>query len=272
MSHLPPFHLHPDVVLILGTAGLAYWWLQTRIRPHLGTAVVAASRSQWSSFYIGLGLLAIVSMWPLHDLAETSLYWVHMVDHMVITLFAPPLLIMGLNRQVADRLFGHRLILPWLRPLAHPVVAFSIFNLGMIATHWPEAVALSLRSQPAHFLIHFFLFGSAVLMWLPLVSPSTVVPRISPPMQLVYLFLNSILPTIPASFLTFSNVAIYPAYGEAALTYGLTAVADQTIAGLIMKIGGTFYFWALMAIIWFRWASEEKRWDRLEEELRSPVR
>jgi putative membrane protein len=88
-------------------------------------------------------------------------------------------------------------------------------------------------------------------------------------MQLVYLFLNSILPTIPASFLTFSSVPIYPAYGDASLAFGLTAVADQTIAGLIMKIGGTVYFWILMAVIWFRWASEEKRWDQIEEELRT---
>ena len=269
MEHLPAFHLHLDVVLILGTIGLAYWWLQARMRTHLGPTLPAATGQQWTSFYVGLGLVGIVSSWPLHDLAETSLYWVHMVDHMVITLFAPPLMILGLNRQMADRIFGHPWVRPWLRPLARPAAAFSIFNLGMIATHWPEAVALSLRNELAHFVIHAFLFGSAVLMWLPVVSPSTVIPRITPPMQLVYLFLNSILPTIPASILTFSNVPIYPAYGDASLVFGLTPVTDQTIAGLIMKIGGTLYFWILMAVIWFRWASEEKQWDQIEEELRT---
>lgn len=269
MGNLPTFHLHLDVVLILGIIGLAYWWLQFRIGPHLGPGLVAATGKQWTSFYAGLGLLWIVSSWPFHDLAETSLYWVHMVDHMVITLFAPPLMILGLNRPLADRLFGHPWVRPWLKRLAHPVTAFAIFNLGMVATHWPEAVALSLRNELAHFLIHAFLFGSAVLMWLPVVSPATVIPRITPPMQLVYLFLNSILPTIPASFLTFSSIPIYPAYGDASLAFGLTAVADQTIAGLIMKIGGTVYFWILMAVIWFRWASEEKRWDQIEEDLRT---
>jgi putative membrane protein len=269
MDRLPPFHLHFDVILILGVVGLGYWWLQTRIRPHWSPGATAATRSQWTSFHVGLGLLAIVSMWPLHDLAEKSLYWVHMVDHMVITLFAPPLLIRGLNRAMADRLFGHRWVRPWLRPLAHPVVAFSIFNLGLISTHWPEAVALSLGNELAHFSIHGFLFASALLMWLPLVSPSTVLPRLAAPLQLVYLFLNSILPIIPASLLTFSNVPVYPAYGDASLAFGLTPVADQTIAGLIMKIGGTLYFWILMAVIWFRWATEEKQWDRIEEELRA---
>ena len=62
---------------------------------------------------------------------------------------------------------------------------------------------------------------------------------------------------------------LYPVYGDASLAYGLTAVEDQTIAGLIMKLGGTLYFWLLMTVIWFRWASQEKQWDRIEEELRA---
>ena len=114
-----------------------------------------------------------MSNWPLHDLAEGSLYWVHMTNHLVMTLVAPPLLLLGLNRRMSDRLFGHRLVLPWLRYLARPGAAFAIFNLGMIASHWPEAVALSLRNELAHFLIHAFLFLSAILMWIPVVSRST---------------------------------------------------------------------------------------------------
>ncbi len=268
MSSLPPWHVHWDVLLVLGLLGLGFWWLQTRIRPQW-TSVPAPTRTQWLSFYGGLGLVFVVSNWPLHDLAESSLYWVHMLDHMVLTLFAPPLMMLGFNRAMADRLVGQRLVLPWLRKLAAPAAAFGIFNLGMIGTHWPQAVELSVRNELAHFLIHSFLFLSAFLMWMPVLSPSSLIPKISPPMQLVYLFLGSILPTIPASFLTFSEVPLYPVYGDASLAYGLTAVEDQTIAGLIMKLGGTFYFWFLMTVIWFRWASQEKKWDRIEEELRA---
>jgi putative membrane protein len=98
-------------------------------------------------------------------------------------------------------------------------------------------------------------------------SATTVLPRLRPPAQLLYLFLNSILPTIPASFLTLSTVPLYPAYGNASLAFGLTPVVDQTIAGLIMKIGGTMLFWVIMAIIWFRWSASEHRWDQIEQEL-----
>jgi putative membrane protein len=207
----------------------------------------------------------------MHDLAEQSLYWIHMVNHMVLTLVAPPLLVLGFTRPMADHVLERFRVLGWLRPLCRPAPAFVIFNFGLIATHWPDAVALSLRNELAHFAIHAFLFLSAGLMWMPVTSPTPAIPRIVPPMQLLYLFLNSILPIVPAGFLTFSEIPLYPAYGNSSLAFGLSPVADQTIAGLIMKIVGTLILWVVMAFIWFRWASEEKRWDRLEEELRAPL-
>jgi putative membrane protein len=80
--------------------------------------------------------------------------------------------------------------------------------------------------------------------------------------------MQSLLPTVPASFLTFSSVALYPVYGDAALEFGLTAVADQTIAGIIMKLGGGLIIWITIAVIWFRWAAEEREWDKVESSLR----
>jgi putative membrane protein len=264
---LPAWHIHADVWLVLGALGLAYWRLSTETGPDLSRPTLREK----TAFYTGLLLLLVVSNWPLHDLAERSLYWVHMTNHLVMTLVAPPLLLLGLNRKMSDYLFGHRLVLPWLKHLARPGAAFAIFNLGMIASHWPDAVALSLRNELAHFLIHSFLFLSGMLMWIPVVSRSSLVPQLRPPMRMVYLFLNSILPTIPASLLTFSHVALYPAYGDSALAFGLTAVEDQTIAGLIMKVGGTLLLWAVIAITWFRWVDDEKKWDKIEEDLRTPA-
>jgi putative membrane protein len=271
MQALPPWHPHFDVWAILGLLAIGFWYLNVRIRPHLRPSPPSPTTRQWTLYYLGLGLIWVVSDWPAHDLAENSLYWVHMVEHMVITLAGPALMLLGLNRQMADRLFGHRWVYPWLRHLARPGPAFAIFNLGMIASHWPEAVALSIRNELAHFLIHAFLFASAIVMWLPVLSPAGVIPRLRPPMRMVYLFLNSILPTIPASLLTFSHVAIYPAYGDAALAFGLSPVEDQTIAGLIMKLGGTLLIWIILAVVWFRWAADEKRWDQIEQDLRHPI-
>ncbi|HEY7564682.1 MAG TPA: cytochrome c oxidase assembly protein [Acidimicrobiia bacterium] len=268
---MPAWHMHWDVVAILGVVGLAYWYFDARIRPHLRPVAVAATRRQRTFYYTGLGLILVVSSWPLHDLAESSLYWVHMVDHMVITLVGPPLMLMGLSRPMSDVVFGNKYVLPWLRQLTRPVAAFAIFNLGMIATHWPAAVALSLQNEFAHFSMHLFLFLSAIILWLPVVSNTPLLPRLRPPVRMGYLFLNSVLPTVPAGFLTFSRRPIYPAYGDGSLAFGLTPLEDQTIAGLIMKLGGTTLIWAVIAVIWFKWATEERRWDEIEQDLRTSV-
>jgi putative membrane protein len=251
--------------------GLSYWYLNRRVRPHWRPEVPSPRRRQWLWFYLGLGLIWLVSDWPIHDLAEQSLYSVHMVEHMVITLVGPALMLLGLNRGLADRALGHRRIRPWLAPLAAPVTSFTIYNLGMIVTHWPALVAVSVENELAHFGFHSFLFFSGILLWLPVLSPATALPQLRPPMRLLYLFFNSILPTVPAGFLTFSHVALYPVYGNASTAFGLSPVDDQTIAGLVMKLGGTLLIWVVIAVIWFRWAADERRWDELEEQLRTPV-
>lgn len=268
---IPPFHPHFDVWLILGLVGFAYWYVNLRVRPHWAPEVAAPTTRQWVLFYTGLGLVWLVSDWPIHDLAEQALYSVHMAEHMVITLVGPPLMLLGLNRGLADRLFGSSWVAPWLTKLARPAAAFAIYNLGMIVTHWPEMVTVSVTNELAHFGFHLFLFLSGVLLWLPVLSPATVIPRLRPPTRLLYLFFNSILPTVPAGFLTFSHVPLYPIYGEASLAFGISAVGDQTIAGLIMKLGGTLLIWAVMAVVWFRWAADERRWDEIEEDLRASV-
>ena len=115
---LPAWHVHVDVWLVLGSLGAGLLVSETQGGP--GLRLLAPTRREKAAFYTGLLLLLVVSNWPLHDLAETSLYWVHMTNHLVMTLVAPPLMLLGLNRQMADHLFGHRLVLPWLKHLARP--------------------------------------------------------------------------------------------------------------------------------------------------------
>jgi putative membrane protein len=208
-----------------------------------------------------------VSGWPFHDIGEQSLFTVHMVEHMMLSLAVPPLLLMGTPRWLADVTLGHPKVARILRPMARAVPAFVIFNFMFVLIHWPVVVELMLTNSLAHFTVHAALFMAAVLMWLPVLSPTMAIPKLSRPMQMLYLFCQSLLPTIPASFLTFSTIPIYPVYGNAAETWGISALADQTIAGIVMKVGGGFLIWGTIAVIWFRWTSSERDWEQLE----SPV-
>ena len=265
---LPPWHPHPDVWLVVAVLGVGYWYANARIRPHLAPKAAGPTRRQLWQWYGGLALLAIFSGYPIHDIAETALFTFHMIEHMALALIVPPLLLMGTPRWLADATLGHPKVVRWLKPLARPVVAFFIFNASFILIHWPDAVELMLTNEFAHFLIHLWLAFAAFLMWMPVVSPTPAIPRLNRPRQMLYLLLQSLLPTIPASFLTFSSTALYPVYGDASLAYGIDPVTDQTIAGIIMKLGGGLIIWVTIAVIWFRWTKEEREWEELETSLR----
>lgn len=261
---IPVWHPHYDLWALIFVLGVGYWYANTRIRLHVAPGSEPPRGRQWWQWYLGLALMWLVSGWPLHDIGEQSLFTVHMLEHMILALAVPPLLLMGLPRWLADATLGRPSVARILRPLSRAVPAFVIFNTVFITLHWPEAVELMLTDDLAHFLTHFVLFVAAGLMWMPVLSPTVAIPTLSRPMQMLYLFLQSLLPTIPASFLTFSSVALYPIYGDAALDWGLDPVADQTIAGVLMKVGGGLLIWITIAVIWFRWTTEERDWEELE--------
>lgn len=261
---IPAWHPHYDLWALIFILGVGYWYANARIRIHIAPGAPGPTRRQWWQWYLGLALIWLVSGWPVHDIGEQSLFTVHMFEHMILALAAPALLLMGTPRWLADATLGHPKVARLLRPLCKAVPAFVIFNTVFILIHWPDMVELMLTSELVHFGMHTLLFVSAFLMWMPVLSPTLAIPKLSRPMQMLYLFLQSLLPTIPASFLTFSTVALYPVYGSAATAYGLTAVSDQTIAGVMMKLGGGFLIWGTIAVIWFRWTSEEREWERLE--------
>ncbi len=266
---LPPWHPHYDVYALVFLMVYGYWFADHRLRPVMAPDVPSATRGQKWCWYLGVAFIWFVSGWPIHDIGETQLFSVHMVEHIVIGLVVPPLLLLGTPRWLADRTLGHPKVAILLRPIARPVPAFVIFNTTFIVIHWPDLVDWMLTNPWAHLGVHTWLFFASVLMWLPVLSPTPIIPRLSQPAQMLYLFFQSLLPTIPASFLTFSTAPLYPVYGDAALAWGLTAVNDQTISGVIMKLGGGFLLWGIIAVIWFRWTKQEREWEELEATLRA---
>ncbi|HWL66528.1 MAG TPA: cytochrome c oxidase assembly protein, partial [Actinomycetota bacterium] len=183
-------------------------------------------------------------------------------------------LLMGLPASVLRRLFRPRALQLVLRFVTRPLVALIIFNGVVLVTHWPVLVDASLRSELLHFSMHTILFTSAVIMWWPVIDPLPETKKLSEPGKMFYLFLQSILPTVPASFLTFADAPIYHFYETVPRLWGISVVNDQQIAGLIMKIGGGLLLWLCIATIYFRWSAKEERgesdeisWEDFEREL-----
>jgi putative membrane protein len=121
-------------------------------------------------------------------------------------------------------------------------------------------VNLSSENGPFHYMIHLAVFFSALLMWFPVLGPLKEV-HLSEPAKLIYLFLMSIVPTVPAGWLTFAEGVVYDAYDHDHNLWGINPTNDQQIAGAIMKVVGGFYLWTLIAIRFFKHVAAVRRVD-----------
>ncbi len=103
-----------------------------------------------------------------------------------------------------------------VRTLSRFIPALLIFNVVLVFTHWPLVVDAALHSGFVHFAVHALLLVSSLIVWMPIVSPLPEIPRLQPVMQMLYLFAWSVVPTVPASFLTFGSSPLYKFYEHGA--------------------------------------------------------
>lgn len=271
----PQWHAHYDVWAIMLGVAFLYWQAVRREQARRpGETVV--SRFKLGCFMGGVAVMWVASDWPIHDLAERYLYSVHMVQHLLFTLVVALLLVAGTPAWMARNLLGQGRRLAVVRGMSRPVVGLIQFNVVLVFSHWPAVVTATLQHHPLHFLAHVLLLGSAMLMWMPIASPLPEIPRAKPPTQMLYLFLQTILPTVPASFLTFNSHPLYKIYETFPRLWGISALSDQQVAGLIMKLVGGFYLWMVIGVIFFRWYADEEHdsaaddvlhWHDVEHEL-----
>ena len=226
-------------------------------------------------FALGVLSMWIAADWPVHDMAERYLFSVHMGQHMVFSLVAAPLLLMGTPDWLARKILSPRPIRAVMRRVGRPIPALLIFNAYLVLSHWPAFVNFTVTHELAHFSAHSTLMLVSVIMWWPVLSPLPEMPRTSTPAQMLYLFGQTIVPTVPASFLTFAETPLYAAYAKAPHIFpGFDPITDQRVAGLLMKVVGGLYLWAVIAVLFFRWSSREEsgtpdpvEWQVIERQL-----
>ena len=265
---LPAWHVHPDVWLLFGSIIAAYLIAGRRHERATGEATEPRKRRL---FLLGMGVLWLGADWPIHDLAERYLYSMHMTQHLLFTLVAAPILIAGMPVWLLRELLAPAPIRRIFRFMKRPLVALIFFNAVLLFTHWPDVVAASVGSELVHLGLHVLIVTSALVMWWPVMSPLPEMPSLPPPGQMLYLFLQSLAPTIPASFLTFGHTPLYPVYATFPRIWGIDALTDQLIAGLIMKLLGGLLLWGVIAVIFFRWYNQEQR-DGLDPTTHQNVR
>jgi putative membrane protein len=256
---LPMWSPHPDVWLLIGVLGALYWIAVVRLGPtHAPAGRPPVTRLQAISFVAGLASLWVVSDWPIHDVAEQRLLSVHMAQHMVEMLVAPPLLLAGLPAWMARLLVRPPGALRTLRFLARFIPATIVFNAALLLVHSPVAIRWQLGSGFVHFGFHVLLVGASLVAWLPVLSPLPEIPRLAPPLRMMFLFVQSMVPTVPASFLTFGDHPLYRVYETLPRLWNISALDDMRVGGLIMKMGGGILIWVTITIVFFRWYAEEE--------------
>jgi putative membrane protein len=255
----PAWAPHPDVWLLVGAIAAGYAIALKQLGPRYaptGSAIV--TRFQITTFSAGLLALWVASDWPIHDLGERYFFWVHMVQHTTYAIIAAPLLLMGTPAWLARWLLTPRWLLRAVRYMSRLIPATLLFNFVIIVTHVPVVVNASLHHALLHFGIHALIVVSSLIVWMPLLSPLPEVPRLQPLARMLFLFLQSVVPTVPASFLTFGDRPLYKFYETVPRLWGLSALDDMRFAGLIMKILVGFSLWITITVVFFRWYNAEE--------------
>ena len=273
------FRAHPDVwltmLVVVGLYVAALRWVGPRkVVP--GEPVVTRRKA----VLFGLGVLAlwVHADWPIHDIGEGYLFSVHMIQHTGFTLIAPALMILGMPGWMTRWLLvDNRRVHAVAKRVLRPLPAAIVYNLVTVLTHWPLVVNASLENHPLHFVVHVVLFASAAAMWFPVLNAVPELPTTSPPFRMLYLFLQSVIPTIPASFLTFGETPLYSYYASVPHVLGLSAVEDQQLAGALMKVYAGSILWGVIIAVFFRWYASEQQprrspeavltWDEVQREL-----
>ena len=243
------YHLHPEVWALVIVVAAGYWSVATNAGPqHAAEGVRPVTRGQAAIFAAGLTFLFIGASYPIHDIAERYLYWVHMVQHLLFTLVAPPLLILGTPPWMRRWILQRTHLSGVVKRVCRPVAAIS---------HAPFFVNYTAPHELVHFLAHNLLFWASMIMWFPVLNKDPEYPTMSPPLKIGYLFLQSIIPNVPVAFLAFADQVVYRHYGTVPRPFTMTAVEDQQLAGGIMKTCGTLILWSVILVVFWQWYCDE---------------
>ncbi len=259
------WHLEPAVAVPLALAALGWLTLVRRVRRLHPEHPVAAARSL--AFFGGLVAIAVALMSGI-ETYDTTLFSVHMVQHLLLVLVAAPLLALAapitqLLRAASPRV-RNRVLLPVLHSsvvsaISHPVVAWLAFALVLWGSHFSPLFNAALEDRAAHDLEHGLYLAAALLFWWPVVGLDPSPRRMGYPARALYLLLQLPLNSFLGMAILFAQAPLYQHYATLGAPYGITALDDQQTAGGIMWLGGDIVFIGALLILVGVWMRHEQR-------------
>lgn len=218
------------------------------------------ARAGWFVAGVAAMFLALVS--PLDVLSDTYLFSAHMLQHLILVLIVPPLLLLGLSERFARAVLRIPALARLERILGNAIVAWTIGMAMLWVWHLPALYNATLADEDIHIFEHLCFLVSATIYWWPILAPIEEV-RLPAMPAVIYLITGAVANSVLAILLTFTKPGLYPAYlnPEDSLkilplirdAWGLTPALDQQLGGLMMWIPGGMVF--LGAVVWVmaRW-------------------
>jgi cytochrome c oxidase assembly factor CtaG len=255
----------PTVIVPLALAAVGWLWLVDRIDRRHPRSPVPVRRTV--SFLAGLLVIAIALQSGI-ERYDTTLFSIHMVQHLLLMLVAPPLLLFGAPitqlLRAASPAVRRRVLLPILHSgpvafLSHPVTAWLAFTLVLWGSHFSGLFDVALENPPVHQLEHVLYLVAASLFWFPVIGADPGPRPIGYPARGLYLLLQ--MP--PSSFLAmavlFAGTPLYHHYATLGSPYGITALADQQAAAAIMWIWSDVTFISAILLVVAAWMRHDER-------------
>ena len=260
-SPLTSWTWDPAQLLLIAAAAFLYYRRAHTLAVR-GTPVPA-----WRRLVFALGLLlaflAVAS--PIHELGEKEFFFVHMLQHILLGDLAPLCMVAGLTGPILRPVLAITLF-QRLRFLAHPLVAFPIWAVNLLLWHLPFAYQGALHHDAVHAVQHILFFTCGCLMWAPVVEVLPGPEWFGTGMKLGYIAAVRIVETILGNVFVWSGGVFYHYYQHPAERWGISAHADQGIAGGLMMIEGSIVTICALAWLFLRLGSESELHQQLLEE------
>lgn len=264
------WHPDPVIVAVLALSVVLYHHGLSRLRArHRGPAV---SWRAVVSFDAGVAALAVALVSPL-DAAAASVFWAHMVQHLVLMVVAAPLLVCGRpgtvlpwalparQRRLVRRAGARRPVSRVVEVLSHPLVAWAVGTTTLWAWHHPALYDAAVRHDLVHALEHVTLLGTAAVVWA--VALGRTRATVPVPLAAMLLFATALQSGALGAVLTLAREPLYEAHTATAPLWGMTPLGDQQLAGALMWMPPSLLYVAVTAALLVRWlASLDAPTDR----------
>lgn len=217
----------------------------------------AVSGRQRVAFLLGCLVFLIALGPPLDDWSDEYLLSAHMTQHMLLMFVAAPLWLYGIPAWLLRPLANNRITNAAGYAITRPVAALVLSSAMVIFWHVPVVYNKALLSEPVHIVQHGMFLLAAVIAWWPVLGPLPSWPKLSDPLQCLYLFLYSLPGGLVGAAIVFAEVPMYDFYAGSPRIFGISLSMDQQLAGLMMWVGGSSLYFLWITAIFLRWGARE---------------